>query len=610
MIASRSSHLATRSTFSLLRSWCVFKACMQPALVKNGRSLLAVSVRTLGPSLTAVLVRSSFFAQFCGGETLLEAGKAASNLRLRGVGTILDYAAEADESVIDGSGSGSDSSSESALDAATVFSESAIRAAPGGFAAVKISSIADPTLLAAVTEAMQEHRRSFRAAVVGGGASLAESNHNNDNIYITASLDLQALTQAVAGRGGGYDMSKLFKLMDVRKIGRIDYLDYCDILRLLAFGSSAIRTSVSVAAGGANTDEGADLLLTTLVGSQRILRGMITAADRAAWARVAKRVDKLAIAAYSVKTALMIDAEYTYLQPAIDLVAVTAQRRWHRDGGGGGGGGGGGEVGSGEEGISPPNSLLPEEIHVSNLVNLAEGGVSEGNGVVLGRRPLFLPIFNTYQAYLRNVPSRLELALIRARRENWTLAAKLVRGAYLIQERARAARLGYSDPIQPTIEMTHDAYDAAVARMTAAAVLGEASLMVATHNATSITRAEARLQKPVTEEVGGGVDEAEEEEVKNSAAKVESTVLPLSASSPGAVSFGQLLGMSDHLTYDLVNKNRLAYKYVPFGRALDVVPYLLRRAEENADVLGGVTIEIEILEKELKERFLGGARGS
>ena len=68
--------------------------------------------------------------------------------------------------------------------------------------------------------------------------------------------------------------------------------------------------------------------------------------------------------------------------------------------------------------------------------------------------------------------------------------------------------------------------------------------------------------------------------------------------------------MSDHLTYDSVNKNRLAYKYVPFGRALDVVPYLLRRAEENADVLGGVTIEIEILEKELKERFWGVARGS
>jgi proline dehydrogenase len=71
----------------------------------------------------------------------------------------------------------------------------------------------------------------------------------------------------------------------------------------------------------------------------------------------------------------------------------------------------------------------------------------------------------------------------------------------------------------------------------------------------------------------------------------------------GGVAFGQLLGMCDHISYSLGALNYKVYKYVPYGPVLEVVPYLIRRAEENSDVLGGVGKELRMLSVELGRRF-------
>ena len=68
-------------------------------------------------------------------------------------------------------------------------------------------------------------------------------------------------------------------------------------------------------------------------------------------------------------------------------------------------------------------------------------------------------VFGTYQAYLVDCNTRLETDLERARREGFHLGAKLVRGAYMVHERERAAKLGYTDPIQPSVEATHASYN-------------------------------------------------------------------------------------------------------------------------------------------------------
>lgn len=71
------------------------------------------------------------------------------------------------------------------------------------------------------------------------------------------------------------------------------------------------------------------------------------------------------------------------------------------------------------------------------------------------------------------------------------------------------------------------------------------------------------------------------------------------------VYFGQLLGMSDHLSFSLGNAGYKAYKYVPYGKIEEVMPYLIRRAQENSDALGGARKELELIRTELFRRMVG-----
>ena len=69
------------------------------------------------------------------------------------------------------------------------------------------------------------------------------------------------------------------------------------------------------------------------------------------------------------------------------------------------------------------------------------------------------------------------------------------------------------------------------------------------------------------------------------------------------VYFGQLLGMADHLTFTLGSMGYQAYKYVPYGKVNEVMPYLIRRAQENADVLGNAKRELSMIQGEIGRRL-------
>ena len=139
-------------------------------------------------------------------------------------------------------------------------------------------------------------------------------------------------------------------------------------------------------------------------------------------------------------------------------------------------------------------------------------------------------VYTTYQMYLKQSPQRLETDLARASQKGLVFAAKLVRGAYMQHEREEAVKRGVEDPIWPSIDATHAAYDSSARYVLQKISEGvDAHVMLATHNQDSISQAVAM----VTSE---GIDQRR-------------------------VSFGQLYGMKDYITFALGSGGFQSYKY-------------------------------------------------
>lgn len=187
-------------------------------------------------------------------------------------------------------------------------------------------------------------------------------------------------------------------------------------------------------------------------------------------------------------------------------------------------------------------------------------------------------IFNTYQCYLKDTMEHLELDVERSERFNYHFACKLVRGAYMESERARAEKMDYPSPIHDTIEDTHECYNDAVAYLARHSVESkdkQVEIMCATHNQESI-------EKAITVMNEYGIDR-----------------------SAPTLHFAQLYGMSDNLTYNLGKHGFRAYKYVPYGEVSEVMPYLMRRAQENSALMGNASRELSLLRTELLRRMRG-----
>jgi proline dehydrogenase len=187
----------------------------------------------------------------------------------------------------------------------------------------------------------------------------------------------------------------------------------------------------------------------------------------------------------------------------------------------------------------------------------------------------FPVVYNTYQCYLKDTLHRLEIDLERSRRYNYHFGAKLVRGAYLESERDLANTFGYPSPVHDTIEETHHDYNQAIEFLLQHAVSSDPSLevMVASHNQESVVKALAKMQKY-------GID-----------------------ASSSTICFAQLLGMSDNLTFTLGAHGYRAYKYVPYGEIHLVMPYLIRRANENSSIASGAVRELRLIRNELGRRI-------
>jgi len=184
-------------------------------------------------------------------------------------------------------------------------------------------------------------------------------------------------------------------------------------------------------------------------------------------------------------------------------------------------------------------------------------------------------IFNTYQCYLKDTVQRLRMDVERSERFSYHFGAKLVRGAYMESEKASAAMLHYPSPIHETVEDTHMCYNDSVEFLMRKSVESnrEIEVMCATHNENSI-----QLAIQLMGELGIAKDSH-------------------------SVYFGQLFGMSDNLTFNLGKHGYRTYKYVPYGEVKQVMPFLMRRAQENSSVLGNAKRELEFLKAEVWRRM-------
>lgn len=179
-------------------------------------------------------------------------------------------------------------------------------------------------------------------------------------------------------------------------------------------------------------------------------------------------------------------------------------------------------------------------------------------------------VYNTFQLYRHDRLVFLKESLARAEQGGYLLGAKLVRGAYMEKERRRAEEQNYQSPIQPNKEAADNDYNEAI--HFCLDHINKLGLFVGTHNEESTLLV-----------------------VKEMAAR------HLPPNHP-RINFSQLYGMSDNITFNLAHGGYHVSKYLPYGPVKDVMPYLIRRAQENTSIAGQMGRELGLIRKEMKRR--------
>ncbi|MBC7865582.1 MAG: proline dehydrogenase family protein [Bacteroidia bacterium] len=239
----------------------------------------------------------------------------------------------------------------------------------------------------------------------------------------------------------------------------------------------------------------------------------LSEAETKEWQKVKDRVEKICKTAHNAKKPLFIDAEESWIQQAVDDMADENMAKFNKE------------------------SAI---------------------------------VYNTFQLYRKDRLDFLKRTFEKADAEHFHIGAKLVRGAYMEKERARAIEKGYPSPIQDSKENSDRDYNKALEFCLEH--IESFGLCAGTHNENSSKILVELMQK------------------KNI------------ANGDKRIYFSQLLGMSDHISYNLTLAGYNVAKYVPYGPVKDVLPYLMRRARENTSVKGQTGRELSLIIKEKNRR--------
>jgi len=493
---------ASKTNLQLLQAALVYNLCNSSFLVDNADRFLTLFRRIIGDTVIDKCLKATFFGQFCAGEDENKIKPTLLALKNHGVGGILDYAAEFDDSfqqnqstTVDSVTSSQikrtyDNESENICDKHAEIFQRCVRSVQettsDGFAAVKITSLGNPKLLERMSDAIMEAKKLFKKFDKNGTGLITREEFEQS--YRHFFLD------------GNEKVKDLIDSLDYNYTGYIDYITWSkllspsDIPRLVA----NCRENGPLAKAAPTVEE-LELIDTMF-----------------------QRADDIAREAVRCKSRILIDAEQVRFQPAIDNLVLELQSKY--------------------------NSVDKTEVPI---------------------------IFNTYQCYRRGELDCIREDLERSERYNYHFGAKLVRGAYLESECLRARNMEYPSPIYDTIDETHQCYNDAVKYLLQQSVDTHKTLEIvcATHNQESIEKA------------------------------LEIMSIQRISKQSRIICFAQLLGMSDNLTFNLGRLGYRAYKYVPYGKVKEVMPYLLRRAKENSAVLKNSRRELNLLSKEIARRF-------
>lgn len=480
------------STTELMRANVVLQACgLAGPLVPYIDKMYSAAVSVTGPTLINEVMRPTAFAHFCGGEQAQDMLPKLKSLQHYGVGGILDYAAEAKE----GEGGGS---KEALYDAQIALFEEAIGvAAQGGsehnLVAIKVSALCGVPLLIKASKGLAEAQRTFFRLA---GAEAAAGQEDAWGVPFAASSD-STLDAAAIARGWAENGPEISSVGGSGHVDLVDWTAYWTPERITASLADCASSEPFPA---------------------------LSPEELALLARAEERIDTVCAHARKHGVRLLVDAEWSKSQPAMDYMALRAAAK---------------------------HNVLTEENQ-------------------------YATVLQTYQCYLCGSLGRCERDLELAKRQGWAFGAKLVRGAYIVQERAEAEEAGRVSPIWDSLPLTEENYHSAIAASMTNHRQGD-QVMVASHNTDSLLYAIRKMRE-----------------------------LKLDPKESGIL-FAQLLGMAEAASFSLAKNGYRVFKYMPYGPLDDVVPYLLRRTQENSTLLGtpAVRMEREMLMEECVRRATG-----
>ncbi|XP_016022441.2 proline dehydrogenase 1, mitochondrial isoform X1 [Rousettus aegyptiacus] len=531
----------SRRSWELVRSLLVLRLCASPALLAHHEQLLHLSRRFLGQRLFDKLMKMTFYGHFVAGEDQESIRPLIRHNRAFGVGCILDYGVEEDLSTEEAKHQEMEScTSEAERKGSGTSKREKQNQAHQAFGDHRDGVISARTYSYANEAKCDSHMETFLHCIEALGAA---SDDGFVAIKLTALGRPQFLLQfsdvltkwrrffyqmaAEQGNTGLAAMDKKLKVAALQEsVAKMGIASRKEIKNWFTAETLGVSGTLDLLDWSSLIDRRTELSKHLVVPNMQtgqlepLLLGF-TEKEEQQMMRLLQRMGVLAKKATEVGVRLMVDAEQTYFQPAISRLTLEMQRKFNV------------------------------------------------------QKPL---IFNTYQCYLRDAYDNVTVDMELARREGWCFGAKLVRGAYMAQERARAKEFGYEDPINPTYEATNVMYHRCLNY-----VLEElkhnakAEVMVASHNEDTVQFTLRRMEEL-------GLHPADRQ-----------------------VYFGQLLGMCDQISFPLGQAGFPAYKYVPFGPVMEVLPYLSRRALENSSVMKGAQRERQLLWKELRRRLSKGS---
>uniref|UniRef100_A0A8C2ZVP7 Proline dehydrogenase n=1 Tax=Cyclopterus lumpus TaxID=8103 RepID=A0A8C2ZVP7_CYCLU len=528
----------SKDNVELLRSLLVFKLCTIDVLVEKNKELMDLTKKVLGQWMFEKLMKMTFYGQFVAGEDHNSIKPLIQKNQAFGVGAVLDYSVEEDLTQEEAVKKEMDACVSEAEKENADYREKKYKAhrqfgdRRGGVTSARTYFYADESKCDNQMETFINCISASGGASADGFSAIKMTALGRPQFLLQFSEVLVKWRQFfnfLSAKQGKSDMIVLEQKLELEQLKetltKMDIGAMDDKENWFTGEKLGLSGTIDLLDWNSlinDTTKISNLLMVPNLqtGHLEPLLNTFTAEEERQMKRMLQRVDVLAKHAMEKGVRLMVDAEQTYFQPAISRLTLEMQRKFNRE------------------------------------------------------KPI---IFNTYQCYLKEAYDNVTVDVELSRREGWYFGAKLVRGAYMYQERDRAKEIGYEDPINPDYEATNRMYHKCLEY-----VLEEidhsrkANIMVATHN---------------------------EDTVKFTLEKMNEMGL---SPTENKVYFGQLLGMCDQISFPLGQAGFPVYKYVPYGPVNEVIPYLSRRAQENRGFMKGSQRERSLLWTELKRRVLGG----